>query len=93
MDLELFRRPSARANFDPGAGLYSDHMLTELLVLHEEMVAQLRLERLGSVGTTDFLTGMIAQHEKAAAMLRLQLENREVDPRREAMGQSARSSA
>lgn len=77
MNLDLFRRSATRANFNPGAGLYSDQMLAELLALHEEMIAQLRLERLGAVGSTDFLTGMIAQHEKAAAMLRAQLENRE----------------
>jgi hypothetical protein len=38
--------------------------------LHEEMIAQLRLDRLSIVGTTDFLRSMIAQHEGAAAMLR-----------------------
>jgi hypothetical protein len=92
MDLALFRRSASRANFDPGAGLYSDHMLNELLVLHEKMVAQLRLERLSSVGTTDFLTGMIAQHEKAAMMLRAQLENREAGSASDGLGHSARFS-
>lgn len=50
-------------------------MLAELLALNEEMVEQLRLERLGPTGDSALLTGMIEQHENAAAMLRLQLAN------------------
>jgi hypothetical protein len=50
-------------------------MITELLAMHEEMVAQLLVERLGVTGTADFLTGLIAQHQKAAAMLRTLLSN------------------
>jgi hypothetical protein len=65
---------AVRASSDPGPILKSDHMLAELLVLHEEMIAQLRLERLGAVGCVDFLTGLIEQHEKTAAMLRAKLE-------------------
>jgi hypothetical protein len=38
------------------------------------MVAQLRLERLGAVGSPEFRNGMIEQHEQAGAALRLQLE-------------------
>ena len=49
-------------------------MLGELLLLHEEMIAQLRLERMGAAGSVDFLTGLIDQHEKTAAMLRAKLE-------------------
>jgi hypothetical protein len=51
----------------------SDRMLAELLALNEEMILQLRLERLSTVGTTDFIAGMIDQHEQAAGKLRLQL--------------------
>jgi hypothetical protein len=50
-------------------------MLSELLALNEEMISQLRLERLTVIGTADFLTTMIDQHEKAAALLRTRLEN------------------
>ena len=64
---------AARASADPGPRLYSDHMLSELLFLHEEMIAQLCLERLEVVSNADFLSGMINQHEAAAAMLRVQL--------------------
>jgi hypothetical protein len=49
----------------------------ELLILHQQMIAQLRLERLSGVGTAEFLRGMIQQHEQAAAMLRAQLGQRE----------------
>ena len=71
--------PVARTSSDPGCGLYSDHMLAEVLALHEEMIVQLRLERLEDVGSADFFTGMIDQHEKTAAMLRARLENHEAD--------------
>jgi hypothetical protein len=75
--------PAVRVSSDPGSGLYSDHMLAELLALQEGMIAQLRLERLKVTDPTNFLTdmidhfftGVIDQHEKTAAMLRTQLEN------------------
>jgi DNA-binding ferritin-like protein len=51
----------------------SDQMLSQLLTLNEEMIVQLRVERMESAGTADFLAGMIRQHEKAAASLRAQL--------------------
>jgi hypothetical protein len=57
--------------------LRSDRMLNELLALNEEMVVQLRLERLSTVGTTDFIASMIDQHEKAASRLRMQLKRHE----------------
>ena len=57
----------------------SEQMLSELLALNEEMIAQLRLECLGGAETADFIREMIGQHEKAAAMLRAQLENHGAD--------------
>ncbi len=39
---------AARTSTDPNTRLYSDHMLSELLHLHEEMIAQLCVERLES---------------------------------------------
>jgi hypothetical protein len=54
-------------------------MLEDLLALHEEMIVQLVLERLGVVGTADFLLNLIAQHEKAAAMIRALLKNAAAD--------------
>jgi hypothetical protein len=67
--------PRARFSSDSGPGLYSDYMLSELLATHEEMIMQLRLERV-EVGTiARFLTGEIDRHERTAAMLRAQLEN------------------
>ena len=70
---------AARISQNPRPILYSERMLAELLALHEEMIVQLRLERHGVVGSADFLTGMIEQHEKTAAMLRARLENRLAD--------------
>lgn len=70
---------AARISSDPGPILYSERMVAELLALHEEMIVQLRLERLEVVGCGDFLTGMIDQHEKTAALLRAKLENRPAD--------------
>lgn len=62
----------------PAAGLISSgrcssQLLVELLALNEEMVAQLHLERQSETGTAGFLTKMIEQHEKAAALIRSQL--------------------
>jgi hypothetical protein len=76
--------PAAGTSSNSGSGFYSDHMLAELLALQEGMIAQLRLERLQIANTADFLTamidhfltGVIDQHEKAAALLRMRLENR-----------------
>jgi hypothetical protein len=55
------------------SGLKSGRMLLELLALNEEMILQLRRERMEVAGTTDFLNGLISQHEQIAATLREQL--------------------
>jgi starvation-inducible DNA-binding protein len=73
---------AARSSADAGIGLSSDHMLSELLALHEDLVVQLRSDaatslRLGDTGTADFLTGLMRQHEKAAWLLRSHLETEE----------------
>jgi starvation-inducible DNA-binding protein len=74
---------AARCSADPGIGLSAEHMLSELLALHEEMIVQLRtdseacLARFKDAGTADFLTGLMERHEKAAWMLRAQLETEE----------------
>jgi starvation-inducible DNA-binding protein len=74
---------SARSEADPGYDLSAEHMLAELLALHEEMIVQLRTdseactERFKDAGTADFLTGLMKQHEKTAWMLRAQLETEE----------------
>jgi len=74
---------AARCSADPGIDLPGEHMLSELLALHEDLVVQLRadsaacLDRFGDSGTADFLTGLMAKHEKAAWMLRSQLETEE----------------
>jgi starvation-inducible DNA-binding protein len=76
---------AARCSADAGAGLPADRMLAELLMLHEEMVVQLRADseacttRYKDAGTADFLTGLMEQHEKAAWMLRSQLETEEAE--------------
>jgi len=74
---------AARCSADPGIDLPAEHMLAELLDLHEEMVIQLRTdsvacsERYHDAGTADFLTGLMEKHEKSAWMLRAQLETEE----------------
>ena len=68
---------AARTSADPLPILHSDHMLAELLALHQDMIAQLRLERVQVVDSADFLTGMIDQHENMSAMLRTKLESSE----------------
>lgn len=59
-----------------GRSLNSNQMLAELLALHEEMIVQLRLECLEAAGSAHFLAGMIADHQKTAAALRLKLAQR-----------------
>jgi starvation-inducible DNA-binding protein len=74
---------AARSSADAGIGLPAEHMLSELLALHEELIVQLRTdseactERFTDAGTADFLTGLMEQHEKAAWMIRAQLESEE----------------
>jgi len=74
---------AARSSADPGIDLPAEHMLAELLALHEEIIVQLRVdsaacaERFKDAGTADFLTGLMERHEKTAWMLRAQLETEE----------------
>ncbi len=74
---------AARTSADPGIDLSDEHMLSELLALHEEIIVQLRADsaacagRFGDAGTADFLTGLMERHEKTAWMLRAQLETEE----------------
>ena len=57
-------------------------MLRDLLADHEALIQTLRrdldaaLTRHGDAGTSDFLTGLMEQHEKMAWMLRSFLEGR-----------------
>jgi hypothetical protein len=67
----------ARESAQPFPGNYSDHMLSELLALHEDMIAQLRRERVELTDSGEFILGMIAQHKESAAKLRALLENHE----------------
>ena len=72
--LEEFRA-SARLGEKPGAPPARD-MLAALLADHEALVRALREDitavndRHRDVGTADFLTGLLEQHEKSAWMLR-----------------------
>ena len=74
---------ATRTSADAGAGLPAEHMLAELLALHEDLILQLRADsetcstRFKDAGTADFLTGLMEKHEKAAWMLRAQLETEE----------------
>jgi starvation-inducible DNA-binding protein len=76
---------AARLSADPGIGLSAERMIAELLALHEDLVVQLRADsaacamRFKDAGTADFLTGLMEGHEKAAWMLRAQLEDEEAE--------------
>jgi hypothetical protein len=69
-EIPAFPRPAAAV---VSSGRCSTPLLVELLALNEEMIGQLQLERLSETGTAGFLSKMIEQHEKAAALLRSQL--------------------
>lgn len=73
---------SARTRFTepPAAKLEAKSMLAALLADHEALVQALRrdltdcAENHGDAGTSDFLTGIMEQHEKMAWMLRAYLD-------------------
>jgi starvation-inducible DNA-binding protein len=73
--LEEFRA-SARLGEKPGAMPSARDMLATLLADHESLIRSLREDvatvndRHHDVGTADFLTGLLEEHEKAAWMLR-----------------------
>lgn len=63
----------------PGAHLKARDMINALLNDHEMIIRELRrdldtAQRLGDMGTSDFLTGLMEQHEKMSWMLRSFLE-------------------
>ncbi|MFT3867181.1 MAG: DNA starvation/stationary phase protection protein [Nibricoccus sp.] len=72
---------AARCTPDPTNDTPAEHMLSELLALHEELIVQLRTDssacakKFNDAGTADFLTALMEKHEKIAWMLRAQLEN------------------
>jgi len=74
---------AARSSADPGIDLAAEHMISELLALHEELIVQIRKDacacagKFKDAGTADFLTGLMERHEKAAWMLRSQLDTEE----------------
>jgi len=71
---------STRLKEAAGKPLSADEMLAALLADHESLAKSLRkdIDRCGDefkdVGTQDFLTGLLEQHEKQARMLRSFLE-------------------
>jgi starvation-inducible DNA-binding protein len=76
---------AARLSADAGIDLSAEHMLSELLALHEELIVQLRADsaactaRFHDAGTADYLTGLMELHEKTAWMLRAQLETEDAE--------------
>jgi starvation-inducible DNA-binding protein len=73
---------ATRLTEQPGEHPAADVMIERLLADHEAIVREVRrdictcAERLGDVGTSDFLTGVLEGHENMAWMLRAHLEGR-----------------
>jgi starvation-inducible DNA-binding protein len=71
---------STRLTEDPGAVPSAREMLASLLADHEAVITTLRADvdtvtgEHRDAGTADFLTGLLAQHEKTAWMLRAHLQ-------------------
>ena len=69
----------ARVKEQPGQSLDADGMIRQLLADHESLVRQLREDAVTAtdkhhdIGTGDFLTGLLEDHEKMAWMLRAYL--------------------
>jgi len=76
---------AARLSAEPGTGLAATQMISTLRALHEELIVQLRTDsaacaaRYQDAGTADFLTGLMAWHEKTAWLLRSQLESEDAE--------------
>ncbi len=76
---------AARSSADPGIGLPAEHMIAELLALHEELIVQIRADaeacatRYKDAGTADFLISLMEKHETTAWMLRAQIETEEAE--------------
>jgi starvation-inducible DNA-binding protein len=72
----------ARLKDHPGRHLAAREMLRDLLADHEALIQTLRrdldaaMTRHGDAGTSDFLTGLMEQHEKMAWMMRSFLEGK-----------------
>jgi len=52
------------------AGVPTEGLLAELLILHEDMIEQLRMEALGRNGSSAFLASQIRHHEQAIVALK-----------------------
>ena len=70
----------SRLKENPGEFPNANTMIQNLLYDHEAIIRQLRKDletcnELGDAGTTDFLTGIMEEHEKMAWMLRSFLES------------------
>ena len=71
---------NARLKEQSGANPNADGMIQHLLDDHEAIIRSLRMdlatanEKFGDAGTSDFLTGLMEDHEKTAWMLRAHLE-------------------
>jgi starvation-inducible DNA-binding protein len=70
---------NARIRESDSTALTADQMMTTLLAHHETIIRNLRTESeicddLEDEGTTDFLTGLMEDHEKRAWMIRSHLE-------------------
>lgn len=79
--LEEFLK-NTRLKEQPGKYSHWKDMMLNLLHDHEAVIRQLRQdsavcdEKYGDMGTNDFLTGLMEQHEKMAWMLRAFLEEK-----------------
>lgn len=73
-------RELTRLKEHPGRYPEAREMIADLLADHEAIIRTLRsdlqdvLDKHGDAGTSDFLTGLMEQHEKMAWMLRAMLE-------------------
>ena len=74
----------ARVKEHPAHHPASREMIVELLGGHEAIIRQLRenvlmtVEKYHDMGTSDFLTGILEQHEKMVWMLRANLEGQSI---------------
>ncbi len=66
---------TASTSFDPSDELYSDHILVELLIIHEQSITQLRRQDPKGITALDLSRNLIDRHEQTAARLRAHLKS------------------
>ncbi len=70
MNTVLSHMRDRREQIPSPTGIATEGLLAELLILHEDMIEQLRMEDLGRHGSSAFLASQIGHHKQAIVALK-----------------------